>query len=212
MGELSEVTQTISRQMGGHVDTLGASSDAQLIARSLATPEAFGGLFDRHFTAVHRYLARRIGREHADDLASQTFTVAFERRATFRPGGVGARPWLLGIATNLLRNDRRSEQRLLETLAILSADAEAAGIDGPAGETDCELAAALSGLDGDQRDVLLLYAWAELSYEEIADSLAIPVGTVRSRLSRARSELRSQLTVRRGAPGAGQTPMQEETR
>src|SRR5579859_7233989 len=103
--------------MGAHGDTVGTGSDADLITRSLTAPEAFAAVFDRHFRAVHRYLARRIGRQRADDLTSQTFTVAFERRSTFRPGSVGARPWLLGIATNLLRNDRRSEQRLLETLA-----------------------------------------------------------------------------------------------
>src|SRR5271167_757563 len=101
--------------MGAHVDTHGTvPDDAALIARSLTVPEAFAGVFDRHFDAVHRYLARRVGRERADDLASQTFTVAFERRASFRPGEAGAPPWLLGIATNLLRNHRRSEQRLLE--------------------------------------------------------------------------------------------------
>src|ERR1035437_9510544 len=94
--------------MGARVDPRGMSSDAELIVRSLTAPEAFGGVFDRHFIAVHRYLARRVGRERADDLASQTFTVAFERRASFRPEAVGARPWLLGIATHLVLNNRRA--------------------------------------------------------------------------------------------------------
>src|SRR5947209_19595465 len=103
--------------MGARVDLLGMSSDADVIARSLAAPEEFAAVFDRHFVTVHRYLARRVGRQRADDLASQTFTVAFERRASFRPDTVGARPWLLGIATHLLLNHRRSEQRLLEAVA-----------------------------------------------------------------------------------------------
>lgn len=199
--------------MGAHVDTSGTTEDAELISGSLAVPETFGGIFDRHFSAVHRYLARRVGHERADDLASQTFTVAFERRATFRPGDVGARPWLLGIATNLLRNDRRSEQRLLETLARLSADASAAArVSGrTAPDVDFEMAAALGALDGDQRDVLLLHAWAELSYEEIADALAIPIGTVRSRLSRARSHLRSRLTVSATASDRADALKPEET-
>ncbi|HZU40774.1 MAG TPA: RNA polymerase sigma factor, partial [Solirubrobacteraceae bacterium] len=157
--------------MGAHVEIPGA--DAELIARSLTRPQAFGEIFDRHFTPVHRYLARRVGRERADDLASQTFVVAFERRASFRAGELDARPWLLGIATNLLRNARRSEQRLLQTLARLSAEpeAEASNAGGAGGVIDSNLAAALATLDGDQRDVLLLYAWGELSYEEIAAAL-----------------------------------------
>jgi RNA polymerase sigma-70 factor, ECF subfamily len=164
---------------------------------SLAAPELFGAVFDRHFVVVHRYLARRVGRERADDLASQTFTVAFARRASFRPGALGARPWLLGIATNLLLNHRRSEQRGLETTARLAAhrDAATSGDNEPS-ELDGELAAALAELDDGQRDVLLLVAWGELSYEEIAASLAIPIGTVRSRLSRARAHLRAHLDMR----------------
>src|SRR5579862_8099382 len=94
-----------------------------IITRSLQIPQAFEAIFDRHFDAVHRYLGRRAGRERADDLASQTFVVAFERRATFRWDAASARPWLLGIATKLLANDRRAEQRLLETLGRLSGDA-----------------------------------------------------------------------------------------
>ncbi len=169
-------------------------SDGELIARSLMSPEAFGDLFDRHFVAVHRYLARRLGRERADDLAAQTFTVAFERRATFRREELEARPWLLGIATHLLLNDRRAEQRLLETVARLSAQPERVIEERP--DVDVELAAALAELEGDQRDVLLLTAWGELSYEEIAAALEIPVGTVRSRLSRARAHLRDRLQRR----------------
>jgi RNA polymerase sigma-70 factor (ECF subfamily) len=198
--------------MGTHVDSVGVLPDAELIVRSLTFPEAFGAIFDRHFDAVHRYLARRAGRERADDLASQTFTVAFARRGTFRPSEVGARPWLLGIATNLLCNDRRSEQRLLEMLARLSADSGAGGNGRADVDGECELAAALAELDGEQRDVLLLYAWAELSYEEIAGALAIPVGTVRSRLSRARSHLRSRLTVRPAAAVTASTTKREEFR
>ena len=198
--------------MGARADTMGRSSDAEVIASSLAAPEAFGSVFDRHFVAVHRYLARRVGRERADDLASHTFTVAFERRASFREDAVGARPWLLGIATHLLLNERRSEQRLLETTARLGAQRGAAVTHSdrePRG-VDSELAAALAGLDGDQRDVLLLVAWGELSYEEIAEALAIPIGTVRSRLLRARAHLRDQLAVPPAATPPASKPTSEE--
>jgi RNA polymerase sigma factor (sigma-70 family) len=200
--------------MGARVVTTGTSSDAELMVGSLTTPEVFGGVFDRHFVAVHRYLARRVGRERADDLASQTFTVAFERRASFRPDALGARPWLLGIATNLLLNDRRSEQRLLEAVMRLGAhrDRATSHSDREPSEVDGELAAALAGLDGDQRDVLLLLAWGELSYEEIAESLAVPVGTVRSRLSRARAHLRAQFDPRPAVSPPAPKPRSEDVR
>jgi RNA polymerase sigma-70 factor (ECF subfamily) len=178
-----------------------AIGDAVTIARSLHRPEAFETIFDRHFDAVHRYLARRAGRQRADDLASQTFVVAFERRGTFRLDAPDARPWLLGIATKLLANDRRSEQRLLETCARVSGDAREAVV--PVNsllESDREVAAALAKLDPAQRDVLLLHAWADLSYEEIADSLGVPIGTVRSRLSRARASLQAELDTAAAPP------------
>jgi RNA polymerase sigma-70 factor (ECF subfamily) len=172
---------------------LAASGDALAISRSVEIPAAFEAIFDRHFNAVHRYIARRAGRQRADDLASQTFVVAFETRARFRPDSPSARPWLLGIATKLLANDRRAEQRLLETYGQLSVDARrTAGASSPPEPAE-DVAAALAKLDPGQRDVLLLHAWGELSYEEIADALEIPVGTVRSRLSRARASLQIEL-------------------
>lgn len=200
--------------MGAPVDPTGMSSDAELIVRSLTAPETFGGVFDRHFVAVHRYLTRRVGRERADDLASQTFTVAFERRASFRPEAVGARPWLLGIATHLVLNNRRYEQRLLETVARVGAEPEmtVGRSDREPPEVDSELAAALAALDGDQRDVLLLVAWGELSYEEIAEALGIPIGTVRSRLSRARATVRAQLDVEPATSPPPPNPQSEEVR
>jgi RNA polymerase sigma-70 factor (ECF subfamily) len=172
------------------------NGDAVAISRSMETPEAFAAIFDRHFDAVHRYLARRAGRERADDLASQTFVVAFERRARYRLDSPDARPWLFGIATKLLANDRRSEQRRLDSIGRLGGDIRrATGL--PDSERD--LATALAKLDPAQRDVLLLHAWCDLQYEEIAGALEIPVGTVRSRLSRARASLQAELD---GAPPA----------
>jgi RNA polymerase sigma-70 factor (ECF subfamily) len=162
-----------------------------VIARSLSDPSAFGVIFDRHFDAVHAYLARRVGHSVADDLAASTFTVAFERRRRFRREATTARPWLFGIATNLLRNEQRAEKRALETLGRLTPSEVAP----PSPEVlhAGHLGKLLSTLDRGQRDVLLLYAWEELSYEEIATALGVPVGTVRSRLARARARLRSLL-------------------
>jgi RNA polymerase sigma-70 factor (ECF subfamily) len=169
------------------------SSDAVAIARSVSDPNAFGVIFDRHFDAVHAYLARRAGRNVADDVAASTFTVAFERRRSFRREATTARPWLLGIATNLLRNERRAEQRAFESLARIRVRPLEAADGGGDGENAARLADALAGLDRGQRDVMLLYAWEELSYEEIAVALRVPVGTVRSRLARARAHLRAAL-------------------
>jgi RNA polymerase sigma-70 factor (ECF subfamily) len=162
-----------------------------VIARSLSDPGVFGAIFDRHFDAVHAYLTRRVGESTADDLAASTFTVAFERRRTFRREATTARPWLLGIATNLLRNERRAERRAFELLVRIRPAVSGVGRD--EGEDAVRLAEALSGLDPGQRDVLLLYAWEELSYEEIAAALGVRVGTVRSRLARARAHLRAAL-------------------
>ena len=170
-----------------------AGSDASVISLSVARPELFATIFERHFAAIHAYLARRVGRSRADDLAATTFTVAFERRRRFRGDADSARPWLFGIATNLLRNERRAEIRALEALSRVDRGeaTEAAGTGG----IDPRLAALLAQLDSDQRDVLLLYAWGELSYEEIAGSLGIAIGTVRSRLARAREQLRRGLST-----------------
>ena len=154
-------------------------------------------MFDRHFTSIHHYLARRAGREVADDLASQCFTVAFARRGSFDATSVDARPWLYGIATNLLRDHWRAQRRSAVTVVRLSSDREGVVQPDPAArdDSDPDLARALRSLDSTQLDVLLLYAWAELSYEEIATAVGVPVGTVRSRLARARARVRAELKI-----------------
>lgn len=175
------------------------TSDAQLIEWSITAPEHFAGLFDRHAVVVHRYLGRRVG-ELADDLLSETFLIAFRRRDTFRAVRVDVRPWLFGIATNLVREHRRAEQRRYQALARTTPDRDGDTVG--SAETDdritaqslrAPLAGALAGLKSPDRDVLLLFAWGQLSYEEIAAVLDIPVGTVRSRLNRARRQTRAAL-------------------
>jgi RNA polymerase sigma factor (sigma-70 family) len=163
-------------------------TDASIIEESLQRPQAFAALFDRHFDQIHRYLARRLGSDRADDVAAATFAVAFERRATFRDH-VDALPWLFGIATNLLRNEWRAERRALDALAELTVSANRGPVEG-AGTDSVAISELLAGLDADQRDVLLLHAWEGFSYQEIAMALGVPIGTVRSRLSRARARLR----------------------
>jgi len=165
-------------------------SDADCVELSLREPKAFELIFDRHFAAVHRYLHRRGGRDLADELAAETFALAFERRATFRPSD-SALPWLFGIATNLLRRCWRTERRRLRAYGRSGVDRWVAYEDEAAARADssaldARLASALAAMRPRERDALLLYALAELSYEEIAATLEIPVGTVRTWLHRAR--------------------------
>jgi RNA polymerase sigma factor (sigma-70 family) len=177
-------------------------TDAAVIARSRADSQAFSTIVDRHFATIHRYLARRIGSDRADDLAAQVFAVAFRRRSDFDEDAVSARPWLFGIATNVLRNDLRSERRMLAAIARLDRGAESCWADeverslarADAASEIARIAGAITALDPDQRDVLLLHAWGELSQSEIAASLGVPVGTVYSRLSRARASLQRALS------------------
>ena len=167
--------------------------DGAVFARSVTDPEVFTIIFDRHYRAVYGYLARRVGRAIADDLAAETFIVAFERRSTYRPDSVRALPWLLGIAVNVLAHQRRSEARQLRALAAAGSREATSEVEASPGSMPDRLVAGLEQLDDRDREALLLYAWAELTYAEIADALEIPVGTVRSRLSRARRKLREAL-------------------
>jgi RNA polymerase sigma-70 factor (ECF subfamily) len=158
------------------------------------TPEQ---AFAAHYDEIFRYLYRRVGDE-ADELAAETFAVAFRTWHRFdaeRP----VAPWLYGIATNLLRRRRRDEVRQLRAYARTGVDPVVSAIDDEAlGHADGDLArrslaAALAELRPQERDVLLLHAWAELSDEEIASAVGVPVGTVKSRLSRARQRVRNRL-------------------
>jgi RNA polymerase sigma factor (sigma-70 family) len=173
--------------------------DATVILLSRRRPEAFAALFDRHAPHIHRYLARRLGEQHADDLVGETFLTAFRRRETFRPAHRDARPWLYGIATNLIAQHRRDEIRAYrlrqavvpEPDAVCHADRVAADV--TAAALRDTLTAALAGLSAGDRDVLLLITQEELTYDQVAAALEIPVGTVRSRLHRARITLRAAL-------------------
>jgi RNA polymerase sigma factor (sigma-70 family) len=178
----------------------GQPTDTEVMARSLDEPEAFATLFDRHAAAVHGYLGRRVG-NLADDLLSETFLIAFRRRAAYRPERVEVRPWLIGIATNLVHGAARAERRRYRALARAGMEPEIPGADpgDSAARLDAQalrgpLAGALAGLKTRDRDVLLLFAWAQLSYEEIAAVLDVPLGTVRSRLNRARRQTRAALS------------------
>lgn len=170
------------------------STDSEIIRRSQETPAAFAELYDRHAIAINRYASRRIGAA-ADDVMSETFLVAFERRAAFDLASEDARPWLYGIATTLLKKHRRQEARAWRGLVAGGAAERVVEADSPDDRLDAELgirrlAAAIRRMPARDRDALLLYAWGDLGYEGVAQALDVPIGTVRSRLNRARRQLR----------------------
>ncbi|MEU8819121.1 RNA polymerase sigma factor [Actinoplanes sp. NPDC048796] len=173
--------------------------DATVLLRSRERPEEFAVLFDRHAPFIHRYLARRLGDQHADDLVAETFLTAFRRRDRFKPDHRDARPWLYGIATNLVAQHRRDEVRELRLHRAVTPEtsagchAEQVATDVTAAALRETLTAALAGLADGDRDVFLLIVQEELTYEQVAAALEIPVGTVRSRLHRARGQLRAAL-------------------
>jgi RNA polymerase sigma-70 factor (ECF subfamily) len=174
-------------------------ADAELISASWSQPEAFAELFDRYSAMLYRYVSKRLGPEPAEDLVGETFLVAFSRRKSYDLGHPDARPWLFGILTKLMSRHHRTEAARYRALrrAPIDLDVEspadrvAAGVTaraaGPA------LAGALAALPAKDRDVLLLIAWGDLTYEEVAQALGIPIGTVRSRLNRGRRKVRAAL-------------------
>ncbi|BCW50112.1 RNA polymerase sigma factor [Arthrobacter sp. StoSoilB13] len=179
------------------------STDSDIIRRSRDSPAVFGELYDRHASAIYRYAARRAGEFAADDVTSETFLVAWERLESYDTSRDDARPWLFGIATNLLRQHHRAEASVLRTAAkTASREAIADDSDRIAAEVDAKvatgrIAVALRDMAAIDRETLLLYAWADLTYEGIAQAMGVPLGTVRSRLNRARQTLRTQFSLER---------------
>ena len=170
--------------------------DAAVIARSLSDPERFAVVFDRHAAPIHRYLARRLGGDVADDLVGETFLTAFRRRPNYDTQHRNALPWLYGIATHLIAQHHRDAARAFRPRAVapdLACHADQVAADVSAGALRDELRAGLDALNDGDRNVLLLVAQEELTYEQVAAALQIPVGTVRSRLHRARTTLRAAL-------------------
>jgi RNA polymerase sigma-70 factor (ECF subfamily) len=173
--------------------------DASLIERSRREPEAFAEIFRRHAPEIKRYVIRRLGADAAEDVVADTFLAAFRQRARYDLSRPNARPWLYGIATNRIGRHRRTEVAQLRVLERTGADP----VSDPFTERSDErlsaeavrrrLAAALAGLPAGHRDALLLVTWGGLSYPEAAEAMGIPLGTVRSRVNRARSKLRKRL-------------------
>ncbi len=174
-------------------------SDAAVIAASRRDAETFGVIYDRYATQLYRYTYRRLGPEHAEDVVAETFLAAFRGRARYDLDREDARPWLFGIATREIARRRRSEEARYRAMARTGVDDVSEGfVDEVTTAVSAQglrarLAQALRGLSAADRDVVLLIAWSGLNYEEVAETLRIKVGTVRSRLHRARRKLREAL-------------------
>jgi RNA polymerase sigma-70 factor (ECF subfamily) len=177
---------------------MGSPTDAEVIGRSLGEPEAFGLIYDRHAPTLLRFLGRRAGAKVAEGLVGELFRIAFERRKTFDASRASALPWLYGIGSHLLAKHRRAEARRLRANARMAAAGEAIDRRATTAALDARVlfprvADAIESLPDDERETLLLFAWEELPYQSVAEALNLPIGTVRSRLSRARARLRELL-------------------
>ena len=173
------------------------STDSEIIQRSLGQPRVFAELFDRHAGALGGYAARRLGPDAGQDVLSETFLVAFARRASFDAAWDSALPWLYGIASRLIRRHRATEAKHLRSSAEFAGREEhisQGDLESTIARLDAELstrqlAPRIAALPAKERETLLLYAWGDLTYEEIASALGVPVGTVRSRMNRVRTKL-----------------------
>lgn len=175
-------------------------TDSQLISASAEDPPLFGTIFERHFDRIFSYIARRLGEDKASDIAAETFTIAFRRRGDYDRSRADALPWLYGIAVRLIRKHRVTEFRRSRALQRSAAamSREVQGQHDIDARLDAErvlpqVAAAVSKLSADDRETLLLIAWAGLSYQEVAFATDVPIGTVRSRLNRVRTRLQAAL-------------------
>jgi RNA polymerase sigma-70 factor (ECF subfamily) len=177
--------------------------DAEVIAASLVDGEAFGAIFERHYDAIARYARQRVGDAAGEDIAARTFTIAFERRVRFDTQVRSARPWLYGLATNLIRHHARDERTHLAArgrlpLQLIEPDPNEDVTRLDAHRLAGTIRDALLGLSARDRETLLLQVLGELTYEEVAQALAVPVGTVKSRLHRARTGFRERFTAGTG--------------
>ena len=175
------------------------ASDAVIIQQSWLEAERFAAIFDRYYSQIHDYAARRLGQSLADNVAAEAFLIAFARRQRYDISRPDARPWLYGIASNLISRHNRAEVRWYRALArtgvapVDEGDVERANARVDAQSQRRLLASALAQVGDADREVLLLVAWAGLTSVEAGAALGIPAGTARSRLHRARKQVRAVL-------------------
>ena len=174
------------------------TSDGALWIEAAVSPAAFGLLYERHADSVYNHCFRRTGSwGAAEDLTSTVFLEAWRRRREVRLVGESILPWLLAVANNAVRNHNRSVRRQGRLLLRIPGSVEDGDHSGRVDDRiDSErrmhdVLRAFNRLSNTDQDILSLCGWAELDYASVAAVLGIPVGTVRSRLSRARERLRT---------------------
>lgn len=177
----------------------GRLSDADLIERSRSDPGCFAAIFDRHAAEILRYAHARLGPDLAEDVTAETFLAAFSRRDRYDTAWPDARPWLYGIAVRQIGRHRRAQSRRLRLLQAVPAEPAGEDFGARAAERVTaeqlrpRLTAVLAALPRQDRELLLLVAWAGLSYEETAQALGLTVSAVKSRLFRIRARTRQAL-------------------
>jgi RNA polymerase sigma factor (sigma-70 family) len=171
--------------------------DSKVVRASIEDPQCFETVFDRHHRVIWRYLARVGGRDSADDLAGEVFTIAFAKRDCYDPERGSVRSWLYGIASNLLKTQWRSESRqalaLKRTASQVPDTSSSMDVVNDRMVAQGELGDVLKAfwdLSVSDREIITLFVWEQLTYVEIAAVLGVELGTVRSRLARARARLR----------------------
>ncbi|MBA3487980.1 MAG: RNA polymerase sigma factor [Longispora sp.] len=193
-------TETLPVDVGRAPEIELECSDADIMNRSVSDPRAFELIYGRYASVLHRYVARRMGSAVADDVTSEVFLIAFRGRQSFDLEADSALPWLYGIATNVIRRHWRTERNHHRTIERTGIDpvvaydhADAVVSQVNASALHKRLSGALGRLSRKEYEVLVLVTWEELTYDGVAQALDIPVGTVRSRLNRARRRLRDIL-------------------
>lgn len=175
------------------------ASDADIIRASLGEPGRFGEIFDRYGDDILRYVSARLGDGPAEDVTAETFLAAFSARCSYDLSRAHARPWLYGIAVRQIGKRRRDERRCRQSLGRVPTDPVTADFADRSAERVSaqqlrpQLSAVLSGLSRQDRELLLLVAWADLTYQQAAEALGLSVSAVRSRLHRVRVKTRHAL-------------------
>lgn len=177
--------------------------DQRIISASLGDPARFGDLVPRHGPALHAYLARRVQRDVADDLLADTWFAALKSRRQYDSRRGGVRGWLFGIARHVLFAQLRQDSRTAGSVSLLLEQAGARHTEDGWSDIDSRLdaqsarvhlLAGLAALSPDDREILLLVSWEQMSPTEAAEVQGVPAGTARSRLHRARRTMRTHLS------------------
>ncbi len=198
-GQAGPGTPADSGERGAPAGSGSRLSDADIVKASIHEPGRFGEIFDRYADDILRYVSARLGSNLAEDVTAETFLAAFGARARYDLSRENARPWLYGIAIRQIGKHARAERRYREALGRVPAETVTADFgDRVADRVTAQqlrprLSEVLSGLSQQDRELLLLVAWTDLTYEESVQALGVSVNAVKSRLFRIRARTRQAL-------------------